>query len=250
MDLDMTALRRTMANCSPADFEIGGTTHRNLLIEPTGKRSGTTVLVLPDWLGRTPNQEEFGIRLAAQGHNAVCIDVYGDGRSASDAAEAEALMTPLVTDRTALIMLLRELVEQVRRIPAVRSERLAVIGFCFGGLCALDLARSGMHFELVASFHGVLDPPDGLAATPINTRVVCFHGWEDPIAPSPSIVGLAHELAHVGADWELHCFGKARHAFMMKDAALPEAGIVYDEAASGRSWQILLSMLEGNRELG
>ena len=246
----MTALSGLKANYSPADIEIGGTTHRNLLIEPAGVRSGTTVLIFPDWLGRTANQEEFGIRLAAQGHNAVCMDVYGDGRSASDAAEAEALMMPLVTDRSALIMLLRELVEQVREMPSVRTDRLAVIGFCFGGLCALDLARSGMRFDLVASFHGVLDPPDGLPASPINTRVICFHGWEDPIAPSPSIVGLAHELAHVGADWELHCFGRARHAFMMKDAAAPEAGIVYDEAASGRSWQILLSLLEGKRDLG
>lgn len=250
MDLDMTALRRTMVKSSPADFEIGGTTHRNLLIEPQGTRSGTTVLIFPDWLGRTPGQEEFAIRLAAQGHNALCMDVYGEGRFASDGTEAEALMMPLVTDRSALIILLRELVEHARKVPAIRTDRLAVIGFCFGGLCALDLARSGMHFELAASFHGVLDPPDGQPASQINSRVVCFHGWEDPIAPSPSIVGLADELAHVGADWELHCFGRARHAFMMKDAALPEAGIVYDEAASGSSWQILLSLLEGKRELG
>ena len=245
----MTELSNTLANRRPADIEIGGATHRNLFIEPTGARSGTTVLVLPDWLGRTPSQEEFGERLAAQGHNAICVDVYGEGRSASDGTEAEALMMPLVQDRSALNMLLRELVDQLRKFPAIRSDRMAVIGFCFGGLCALDLARSGMHFELVASFHGVLDPPVGLPASPINSRVVCFHGWDDPIAPSTSIVGLAHELDQVGADWELHCFGKARHAFMMKDAALPDAGIVYDEAASGRSWQILLSMLEGKREL-
>ena len=189
------------------------------------------------------------MRLAAQGHTALCVDVYGDGQLAADAGEAQALMTPLVEDRAALIMLLRELVEQARTVPSVRADNMAVIGFCFGGLCALDLARSGMHFELVASFHGVLDPPANVPAARINSRVVCFHGWDDPIAPSPSIVGLAHELDHAGADWELHCFGKARHAFMIEDAALPGAGIVYDEAASGRSWQILLSMLEGKRQM-
>ena len=237
------------ANISKVEFWFGSSFHRNLLIRPEGHWSGKTVLVFPDWLGRTPAQEEFALNLAAEGHVAMCMDVYGGGRTAADAAEAEALMTPLVQDRNGLMQLLQKLVGQVRKALPQETGQLSTIGFCFGGLCVLDLARAGEELDFVASFHGVLEPPASRTNATIKSKIAIFHGWRDPIASQASLMNLAEELNRADVRWELHCCGNAQHAFMMPHAAAPEAGILYNEAAAQRSWQILLAMLGGQREI-
>ena len=232
-------------NARLVDIQIGSTVHRNLLVKAADGGSGHTVVILPDWYGRTASQEAFGHMLANQGHSALCLDVYGDGRIAANDGEAESLMTPLVEDRAALTELLKELVERSRAEAGL--ARLSVIGFCFGGLCALDLARTGMEFDLCASFHGLLDPQPNLSGGPIRSKVAVFHGWRDPFAGPTNLMQLVHELDRAGADWEVHCFGKAMHAFMMEHADAPDSGIAYDKAVADSSWEILLSLL-GSRQ--
>lgn len=229
----------------PIEVQIGSTSHRHLLVEPASSAGRTTVVVLPDWYGRTAAQEGFGHMLATRGHSALCLDVYGDGRVAADDGEAEALMTPLVANRDRLTELLSELVDSAQERAALGS--LAVIGFCFGGLCALDLARTGKKFDLCASFHGLLDPHPILTGRTIRSRVAVFHGWRDPFAPPSGLLELAHELDRAGAEWELHSFGQAMHAFMMEQANAPESGIAYHRPAADSSWEILMSLLESQQ---
>lgn len=230
---------------APVEIQVGSNVHRHLIVEPEEGGSLQTVLILPDWYGRTTSQEAFGHMLANQGHSAVCLDVYGDGKIAADANEANSLMSPLVEDRAGLTDRLVELVETVR--PRLSEGSLSVMGFCFGGLCALDLARTGMAFDLCASFHGLLEPHPTLTGKPIRSKVAVFHGWRDPFAAPSSLTHLAHELDRAGASWEFHCFGQAMHAFMMEHADMPEDGISYDPTAAGSSWEILLSLLGPRR---
>ena len=225
---------------TPIDLTIGSTIHRNVLIESNSK-SRSTVIVLPDWYGRTTAQEAFGHRLAHVGHRALCLDVYGDGRKAEDALEAESLMSPLVGDRAALAQLLSELIDQFRA--ATGQKRLSIIGFCFGGLCALDLARTGQEFDVVASFHGLLDPHPTLTGRTIPSRVAVFHGWRDPFASPSNLMELGREFDAAATDWQLHCYGHAMHAFMMEHANAPDDGIAFDAKAANASWEILLSLL-------
>ena len=229
----------------PVDVQIGSKGHRSLLVEPENGVKGRTVVVLPDWYGRTAVQEAFGHRLANQGHSALCLDIYGDGRIAEDNGEAESLMSPLVADRTSLVQMLSELLDSSRAEAGL--ERLSLIGFCFGGLCALDLARTGREFDLCASFHGLLDPHPMLTGMPIQARVAVFHGWRDPFAAPSSLMRLAEELDQAGADWQFHCFGQAMHAFMMEQADAPDSGLAYNGAAADGSWGILTSLLESRR---
>lgn len=226
---------------APIEIQIGSGVHRHLIIEPEDGGGLHTVIILPDWYGRSASQEAFGHMLAHQGHSAVCLDVYGGGRIAADAGEANSLMSPLVEDRAGLTDRLVELVETVR--PKLRGSSLSVMGFCFGGLCALDLARTGLAFDLCASFHGLLDPHPTLTGKPIRSKVAVFHGWRDPFAAPSSLMHLAHELDRAGASWEFHCYGQAMHAFMMEHADMPESGISYEPTAADSSWKILLSLL-------
>jgi dienelactone hydrolase len=125
---------------------------------------------------------------------------------------------------------------------AVDASKTAVMGYCFGGLCALDLARTGTDLQGAVSFHGLLDRP-----TPsldvnyrIPARVLALHGWDDPMAPAQQVLDFTEEMTTAGADWQLHAYGNTVHAFTNPKANDPDFGTVYHAAADRRSWQSTL----------
>ena len=93
-----------------------------------------------------------------------------------------------------------------------KSDQIVVAGYCFGGMCALDLARSGADIAAAVSFHGLFDPP-GLPPEKISAKVVAFHGWDDPMVPPDKVVALGQELTEAGADWQIHAYGHVGHGF-------------------------------------
>jgi dienelactone hydrolase len=205
--------------------------HEGLLVyEAGGPRP--TVLVFHDWSGRGPSQEGFAHRLAALGYNAFAVDLYGKGKRGETPDECQALMGPLVGDRALLRRRLLETVDVAAALPEVDAARLAAIGFCFGGLCVLDLARAGGAVRGVASFHGLFTPTGLPSVTPIKPKIVAYHGWADPMAKPDTVVALAEELTDAGADWQLHAFGGAMHAFMVEGANMPTR-----RAGRGRGWR-------------
>lgn len=197
------------------------------------------VLVFPTIMGRSALELGFARRLAGDGYTAVVADLYG--RRGLPRDECRGLMNALLGDRAFLRSRLLAVLETVRAQPEVGP--VAAIGFCFGGLCALDLARSGAGVAGIASFHGLLSPP-GLPPAPIRAKVAVFHGWDDPMAPPAEVEALAAELTEAGADWQLHAYGKVMHGFTNPDAADPAAGILYDARAARRSWAALGRFLE------
>jgi dienelactone hydrolase len=125
----------------------------------------------------------------------------------------------------------------------VDSSKVAVIGYCFGGQCALDVARSGADVAGVAAFHGLFDPP-GLPAQPIKAKVLAMHGWDDPMAPPETVVALGKELTEGGADWQIHAYGHVGHGFTNPNAGqMGINGVFYHEAAARRSWDSLVNYL-------
>ena len=112
-------------------------------------------------------------------------------------------------------------------MPESEASQISAIGFCFGGLCALDLARAGAAVKGVASFHGLFTPA-GLPAAKIQAKISAFHGWDDPFAPPDQVVALGQEMTAAGADWQLHIYGATVHGFMNESANNPQMGIVYN----------------------
>ena len=108
----------------------------------------------------------------------------------------------------------------------------------------LDLARHGTHLAAVASFHGLVTPLPESPSTAITTKISVYHGWADPFAPPDEVVALAAELTERGADWQLHAYGHALHAFMAPFANAPERGIQYDETTARRAWQSAVAFLQ------
>ncbi|MEL7022267.1 MAG: dienelactone hydrolase family protein [Pseudomonadota bacterium] len=200
------------------------------------------VTVSHAWSGRSPFENEKAEKLAVMGYAGFAIDAYGAGVRGTTREENTALMTPMLDDRSELLERLRAGVAAGAAHAFVDDSRIAAIGYCFGGLCALDLARSGDPLSGVASFHGLFQAPNWPVAN-IKAKVLALHGYDDPMATPDSVLALAKELSDAGADWQLVAYGNTKHSFTNPQANDPANGIVYDAIANARSWQALQNFL-------
>jgi len=153
-------------------------------------------------------------------------------------------MNRLKQDRSALLRRLQHVLELARGLDEVEGDQIVVAGYCFGGMCALDLARSGADIAAAVSFHGLFDPP-GLPAQKIGAKVVAFHGWDDPMVPPDKVVALGNELTEAGSDWQIHAYGHVGHGFTNPRASdLQIDGVAYNALAADRSWTSFINLLE------
>lgn len=214
------------------------------VVLPAGNVQRPAVLLAHDWSGLNAGTRTLARRIAELGHPCFAVDVYGAGVRGDELGDNTALMAPLLADRRRLRARLLAGVRAAASLPEVNSSPLAAVGCCFGGLCALDLARAALP-EIVAavSIHGGLQPPQIGEQPPIGARVLLLHGWSDPVAPPADVVAIARELTDAGADWQLNAYGHALHAFTFERAAMPERGIAYHPVAAARAWSALRSFL-------
>jgi len=112
---------------------------------------------------------------------------------------------------------------------------MGAIGFCFGGLCAIELARMGAALRGVVSFHGLLKPAEGLD-NDIRAKILVLHGQNDPMVPPADVGAFAEEMLRADADWELHSYAGVVHAFTNPAANDESLGTAYDGDADSRSW--------------
>lgn len=202
------------------------------------------VLVSHAWAGRGQFENDKAEALAGLGYAGFALDLYGKGVLGTSTEENSALMQPFLDDRASLLRRLMLAVEAARAEDVVDASSIGAIGFCFGGLCVLDLARSGADLKGVVAFHGLFGPPDTPSGKPITAKVLALHGWDDPMVPPESVVALAAELTQAGADWQIHGYGHTLHAFTNPAANDPEHGTVYSADADRRSWTAMQDFLD------
>ena len=202
------------------------------------------VLIHHAWAGRDEFVADKAIKLAELGYLAFAADMYGKGIRGSSREENGRLMEPFMRDRAKLQKRLLAALGAVKLMPWADNGRVAAMGFCFGGLCALDLARTGVDICGVISFHGLLIPPDNLPHPEIKARVLVLHGHDDPMVPPEQVLALENELTLAGADWQLHTYGHTMHAFTNPVANDPDFGTVYQVTADRRSWLVMKNFFE------
>lgn len=201
------------------------------------------VMVSHAWAGRSQFEDNKAVALAELGYVGFALNLYGKGVQGSSTEENAALMQPFLDDRAMLQQRLLLSLNTMRQQAEVDEDKVAAIGFCFGGLCVLDLARTGEEMAGVASFHGLFAAPGNTAGNTIRAKVLAMHGWDDPMAPPEQVLELARELSSQGADWQLHAFGNTMHAFTNPEANDPGFGTVYSPSADRRSWRELQEFL-------
>lgn len=198
------------------------------------KRPG--VLVCHDWSGRNPFAQHKAQQLAELGYVGFALDMFGKGVIGKTTEEKSALIQPFFKDRMLVRKRLFAALEALKKIPTVDSSKLGAIGFCFGGLCALDLARSGADVKGVVSFHGLLNAPEGLDKHPIMAKVLALHGYDDPMVKPDQVVTFGNEMTEAKANWQIDMYGNTKHAFTNPEAHDTSLGLIYDKQAADRSW--------------
>jgi dienelactone hydrolase len=203
-----------------------------------------TVILIPTVMGVSPLEIGFGRQLIELGYNALVADVFGKEFHGAPRDTCFGEMTRLRADRAALRRRLQHVLDVTRGLDEVKRDQIVVAGYCFGGQCALDLARSGASIAAAVSFHGLFDPP-GLPPEKISAKVVAFHGWDDPMVPPEAVVALGNELTQAGSDWQIHAYGHVGHGFTNPRASELEIdGVAYNALAAERSWTSFISLLE------
>ena len=202
------------------------------------------ILIAHAWAGRGDFECQKARDLAELGYAGFALDLYGKGVLGSGPEENSKLMGPFLEDRSLLQSRLTLCHETMQAQPEVDQEKTAAIGFCFGGLCVLDLARIGTDIKGVVSFHGLFNAPGNTEGKKIKARILALHGNDDPMVPVEMVTGLEKELTEVGADWQIHVYGNTKHAFTNPEANDQNLGTVYNANADRRSWQSMKNFLE------
>lgn len=208
----------------------------------SGERPG--VMVLHEWWGLNDYARERARMLAELGYVAFAADMYGTGKVTEHGKQAKEWMSQITANvedwrRRALLGL-----EQLRDDPRVDAERLAAIGYCFGGATVMQMAYGGADLDGVVSFHGSLPVPgDGVES--IAPAVLVAHGNADSFVPPERVQAFQDAMEAHGADWQFVSYGGARHGFTNPGAG--EYGIdalAYDPAADRRSWRAMQGFLD------
>jgi len=200
-----------------------------------GKRPG--VLVVHEWNGLGSYVKERTEQLAELGYVAFAIDMYGKGIRPKNREESAAQAGIYRSDRQLMRSRANAGLVVLQQNPLTDSQRIAAIGYCFGGGTVLELARSGANIAGVASFHGNLDTPDPNDAENIKSKVLVLHGADDPRVPDEQVTAFETEMRQADVDWQLVAYGGAVHSFTNPEAGNdPSKGSAYNEAADKRSW--------------
>jgi dienelactone hydrolase len=231
----------------PVEFDHGGVRVRGYAALPDGTGPFPAVLVMHSALGICHKVNEGTARtLAERGYVAVCTDLYGahlEGAAVEQAgaAFAENLGEP-VKQRARIVAWF----DAVAARADVDSDRIAAVGFCYGGMSVLELARSGADVKAVVSYHGTLETHARAEPGAIRGHVVAYCGAGDPYAPLHDVDLLRKEMIDAGVrNYQITVFGGAAHGFTDPDAArLQLEGVEYDELSNDLSWNGTLVLLD------
>ncbi len=209
------------------------------------KEKAPLVLIVHEWTGLGPYVKMRAEQIARLGYVAFAIDIYGKGVRPKNNKEASEQASIYRNDRE--LMRARALAGllEIKRFPFVDQDKVAAIGYCFGGGVALEMARSGADLKGVVSFHGNLDTPDPADANNIKASVLVLHGASDPYVPQEQVRAFQDEMQKAKVDWYMVIYGNAVHSFTNPDSGDdPSLGAAYNKQADGRSWEAMKSFFE------
>lgn len=193
------------------------------------------VLINHAWGGLDGFAQDKAVEMAALGYVGFALDNYGGGAMPESMDDKMALMGPLKTDRTKLLKRLKAGYKAAAALEQVDATHMAAMGYCFGGLCTLDMARAGVDLKAAVSFHGLLDAPEGVKPKTIKSKVLVAHGWDDPMVPHNQVTALGIELTASKCDWQLHAYGQTSHAFTVPEADDKKNGLLFNEDSARRA---------------
>ncbi|RBI69182.1 dienelactone hydrolase family protein [Vreelandella sulfidaeris] len=203
-----------------------------------GENAKGSVLIIHDWDGLDDYERQRADMLASEGYDVFAVDLYGEGNRPQAVEEKRAATNRLYQDRERMRALTLGGLAQAREQGA--AEQTVIMGYCFGGAVALEIARSGEADSIAAytSVHGGLTTPDGQSYSSETAPIFIAHGGADSSVSLDDVATLAEELETSGVTYEIGIYSGAPHAFSVfgSDA--------YHERADQRSWETFNVWLE------
>jgi len=171
------------------------------------------VVVAPEWWGRTEYTEQRTRELAEHGFAALAIDMYGDKKVTSDVPQASAWMMQTFDHVDTVVNRAQAGLDALKAQSEVNTEKLAAIGFCYGGKVVLDLARSGADLKAVVTFHANLSPKAPAERGKVQAEILVLHGELDSMVSLDDVASFRQEMHGAGVEHEVIIFEDAKHGF-------------------------------------
>lgn len=237
-----------MSELEDFHYEHGGLRLSGRIARPAGPGPHPAVLVMHSAMGLDDHVCRRAADLAAKGYVALVADMYGEGPAGPELDHIRLFMG-IQEAPDVLRARVVAAYDALRALPEVDAGRISAIGFCFGGQCVLELARSGAELRSVVSFHGLLKTASPAAPGAVKARVLVITGAKDPYAPPEDVALFQQEMDAAGGDWQVTIYGEGYHAFTTTDARTLEApGTRYDPLLDRLSWAQATAFLEATLE--
>jgi dienelactone hydrolase len=233
-----------MTDLEPVSCDHEGTSLQGQLALPSAPGPHAAVMVMHNAHGLGPQVCDSARRLARQGYAALATDMYGGGVFHPEPAAAGTSLGPLWKNPQLLRARVVAWYEWLKARPGVSKERIAAIGYCFGGQCVLELARSGADVKAVVSYHGILTTAMPAQRGAVKAQVAVYTGAEDPYAPRKQVDEFQDEMRSAGAAWQIMSFGGCYHSFTDAHQSTSLPGLAYHPIADQVSWAGTLALLK------
>ena len=228
------------------DISLGhqGAELRGELFLPDHSERSPGILIAHSALGLSAHERMVAAELAGLGYTALAIDMFGVdcGRTPDEAGRA---FGTLASNPGLMRSRMNAWLACLKTMSAVDADRIATMGYCFGGMCVLELARSGAEVNASVSFHGLLTTQSPAETGAISGEIVAWCGGNDPYAPQADIDAFRDEMAAAGARCQISVFGDVAHGFTNPAVdALEKPGVRYDALAERVSWGGTVALLQ------
>ena len=198
------------------------------------------VLVVHEYFGLNDYAKMRCDMLAKLGYFAFAADIYGKGVLAKTPEEAGKLAGIYRSDRNLMRSRINSALTEMKKQKLVDADKIAVIGYCFGGTTAIELGLSGADIKGIVSFHGGLEFPNSEDFKNIKGKVLICHGSDDPYATLDALMKVQTQLKEAGVNYQINIYSGAVHSFSNPASGSdPSKGVAYNEQADKRSWEAM-----------
>jgi dienelactone hydrolase len=248
--LAIPSMLQAAIHTAAVDYKAGDMAMRGLIAyDDAVQGARPAVLVMPEWWGLTDYPKQRAVDLAKLGYVAFAADMYGDGKTTNDPKEAGALSSAAKKDPAQFVARakagLEAMKSEAKKAGMLDESKIAVIGYCFGGAAALDLARSGAAIAGVVAFHGDLSTATPATEGTVKAKVLVCTGADDPMVRPDSVTAFSNEMKRANVDYQIILYGGAVHAFTNPNAdKFKIPGIAYNENADKRSWAAMKTFFD------
>ena len=227
-------------------YNDGDTVLQGYVASPDTAKTTPLVLIVHQWKGLGEYERHRADMLAEAGYTAFAIDMYGQGNRPADTEQAAAESAIYKNDPQKARKRLKAALNYGQSLPKVNANKVIIIGYCFGGTMALELARSGADIDGAISFHGGLTSKSPITPKDtIKAELQIHHGAQDPHVPPTDVAQFVTEMTGTGIDYSLYAYKNAVHAFTEHQAGNdPTGGVAYNAAADHKSWARALAFMQ------